>query len=426
MSTRPGASRHALKPLCLSLHNVVGIGDAENDQAFLRACGCAVAVANALPSVKVKADLVVADHGAGVIELARLLTDHDMRSSGLKIPRVQPVLGTRTDAAPICLSPFETTLITGSSGSGKSTVVTALLEQIRDLAYQFCVIDPEGDYSEFADAVVLGDAKQEPRLAEVRSLLAKPEVSVVVNLLAIDPQERPRFLAKFLPEIAKLRSETGRPHWIVLDEAHHCLPADWDPAPITLPKEFPAAIAVTVHPDQLAPHFLELVSTMVGVGGGSLVAIEEFCKATNRPMPAPRAAALAAGQVYLLTRDGSIEVIVPRRPKEKQKRHARKYAEGDLGEDRSFYFRGPDGALNLRAQNLSTFLQMAVGVDDKTWLYHLRRGEYSSWFRDAIKDESLAAEAAAIEADAALPARDSRMRFKEIIERRYTAPAAKG
>ena len=176
-------------------------------------------------------------------------------------------------------------MITGSSGSGKSTVVTALLEQIRDLAYQFCVIDPEGDYSEFADAVVVGDAKQEPRLAEVRSLLAKPEVSVVVNLLAIDPQERPRFLAKFLPEIAKLRSETGRPHWIVLDEAHHCLPAEWDPAPITLPKEFPAAIAVTVHPEALAPHFLELVSTVVGVGDGSLAAIEKFCKATGRPMP---------------------------------------------------------------------------------------------------------------------------------------------
>ena len=246
--------------------------------------------------------MVVADHGAGVIELARLLTDHDMRRAGLKIPRVQPVLGTRTDAAPISLSPFETTLITGSSGSGKSTVVTALLEQMRDLVYQFCVIDPEGDYSEFADAVVVGDAKQEPRLAEVRSLLAKPDVSVVVNLLAIEPQERPHFLAKFLPEIAKLRSKTGRPHWIVLDEAHHCLPAEWDPAPITLPKEFPAAIAVTVHPDQLARHFLELVSTVVGVGNGSFAAIEKFCKATGRPSPDPQAAALTAGQVHLLTR----------------------------------------------------------------------------------------------------------------------------
>jgi phosphoglycolate phosphatase (TIGR01487 family) len=57
--------KQALKRLSLSPHNVVGIGDAENDQAFLAACGCAVAVANALQSVKEKADFVVADHGLG-------------------------------------------------------------------------------------------------------------------------------------------------------------------------------------------------------------------------------------------------------------------------------------------------------------------------------------------------------------------------
>ena len=48
--------------------------------------------------------------------------------------------------------------------------------------------------------------------------------------------------------------------------------------------------------------------------------------------------------------------------------------EGELGEDRGFYFRGPDGALSLRVQNLSLFLQIAAGVDDRTWLYHLRAG----------------------------------------------------
>src|SRR5205085_2848559 len=38
----------ALAELCLSPHNVVGVGDAENDHAFLALCECAVAVANAL------------------------------------------------------------------------------------------------------------------------------------------------------------------------------------------------------------------------------------------------------------------------------------------------------------------------------------------------------------------------------------------
>jgi hypothetical protein len=272
---------------------------------------------------------------------------------------------------------------------------------------------------------VVGDAKQEPRLAEVVRLLTKPDVSVVVNLLAIDPGERPRFLAKFLPEIAKLRSETGRPHWLILDETHHCLPAEWDPAPVTLPKELPAAIAVTVHPEGIARDFLEIVSTVIGVGDGSLAAIERYCEATGRPFPLADDVALGAGQVRILTRDGTLDVITPVKPKEKQKRHARKYAEGELGEDRSFYFRGPDAALNLRAQNLSTFLQMAAGVDDKTWLHHLRAGEYSKWFRDAIKDDDLASEAGTVESDRSLSASESRARLKEIIDRRYTAPAKK-
>jgi HAD superfamily hydrolase (TIGR01484 family) len=67
----------ALAELGLSLIDVVGVGDAENDHAFLSACACAVAVDNALPAVKHLADLVTrGDHGAGVAELIdRLLLD---------------------------------------------------------------------------------------------------------------------------------------------------------------------------------------------------------------------------------------------------------------------------------------------------------------------------------------------------------------
>ena len=413
--------KRALRPLCLAPHNVVGIGDAENDQAFLAACGCGVAVANALPSVKAKADLVVADHGAGVMELVRLLTRTDLRSLAAKVPRSQPALGARIDGSRVFLNPFETILITGSSGSGKSTIVTALLEQICDLGFQFCVVDPEGDYSEFPDAVVVGDAKQEPRVSEIARLLMKPEVSVVVNLLAIDPAERPRFLAKFLPEIAKLRSETGRPHWIVLDEAHHCLPAKWDPAPVTLPTELPAVIAVTVHPDEIAREFLDLISTVICVGDAAFASVEKFCNAVARPVPA-RPSQLEENQV-LRMRDGLLEGITAVKPKERQKRHARKYAEGQLGEAQSFYFRGRKGALNLRAHNLSTFLQLAAGVDDETWLFHLRRGDFSRWFRNVIKDDDLASEASGVEADTLLSALESRQRIKEFVDRRYTAPS---
>src|SRR5687768_315917 len=60
----------ALSAMGFSPHEAVGIGDAENDHAFLSLCECGVAVQNALPMLKERADLVTnADHGAGVAEL---------------------------------------------------------------------------------------------------------------------------------------------------------------------------------------------------------------------------------------------------------------------------------------------------------------------------------------------------------------------
>ena len=59
-----------LATLHVAPERVVGIGDAENDPAFLRSCGLAVAVSNALPSVKAMADVVTnGAHGIGVTEV---------------------------------------------------------------------------------------------------------------------------------------------------------------------------------------------------------------------------------------------------------------------------------------------------------------------------------------------------------------------
>ncbi len=72
--------KRALAELGLSRHGVVGIGDAENDCAFLEYCECSVAVSNALPALKERADLVVeGSHGAGVAELIERLVATDLR-----------------------------------------------------------------------------------------------------------------------------------------------------------------------------------------------------------------------------------------------------------------------------------------------------------------------------------------------------------
>lgn len=70
----------ALDELGLSAHNVVAIGDAENDQAFMASCECAVAVENALPMLKERADFITsAPRGEGVAELIAMLLKDDLR-----------------------------------------------------------------------------------------------------------------------------------------------------------------------------------------------------------------------------------------------------------------------------------------------------------------------------------------------------------
>lgn len=67
----------ALAELSVPESDVVGIGDAENDHAFLGKCGLAVAVANALPSLKERVDQVtLGEDGDGVVEIIHQLLKH--------------------------------------------------------------------------------------------------------------------------------------------------------------------------------------------------------------------------------------------------------------------------------------------------------------------------------------------------------------
>jgi hydroxymethylpyrimidine pyrophosphatase-like HAD family hydrolase len=62
--------REALGQLQISPQDVIGVGDAENDFDLLDACGCGVAVANALPALAQRADIVTRSPGGrGVLEL---------------------------------------------------------------------------------------------------------------------------------------------------------------------------------------------------------------------------------------------------------------------------------------------------------------------------------------------------------------------
>jgi hydroxymethylpyrimidine pyrophosphatase-like HAD family hydrolase len=419
----------ALKTLGLSAHNVVGVGDAENDHAFLTRCECAVAVANALPSLKEMADHVTAGaRGAGVEELADMLLGDDLASLAARLTRHDLPLGQAADGRPITVPAYgATVLIAGTSGGGKSSVVTGLVERLAERGYQHAVVDPEGDYASYESAVVLGEAQNPPALREVMDVIAAPGRNVVANLLGIPLDQRPLLCASLLAQMFELRGRLGRPHWIVLDESHHLLPTAWQVPPPVEAGRLKGLVLVTVHPDQVAVAVLRAVDLVVALGQTPDETLRQFARTVGAPPPEVEPGPLPPGDAYVWSpRTLDAPVLLHATPaRGDRRRHVRKYAEGELGPERSFYFRGPEGRLNLRAQNLRLFLQVADGVDDDTWLFHLRRGDYSAWVREAIKDDDMADEIAVVEAAAPNPVdpADGRARIRAAIEARYTAPA---
>jgi hypothetical protein len=315
-------------------------------------------------------------------------------------------------------------LIAGPSGAGKSTVTTTLLEQLCEARFQFCVLDPEGDYHDFSDALaVRGSGDWRALIDDALRVLDRPSENAIVNLLDEQLGDRPHVLQAILPRLLELRAATGRPHWIVIDEAHHVLPSAWQPSDTVVPAQLENLVLVTVHPDHVARSILAGVETLIIVGRDAQATADAFAR-TRGAEPIRLASEEAYPSLAWFVRlDAQPVLFQVAKPSADRRRHRRKYAEGELGQDRSFYFRGPEGRLNLRAQNLELFSQMAEGVDDDTWLYHLRRHDISTWFRDAIKDNALAAEARDIESQSELAPHDTRDRIRAAIERRYTKPA---
>jgi phosphoglycolate phosphatase (TIGR01487 family) len=412
----------ALDSLGISEHNVVGVGDAENDHAFLAFCECSVAVANAHPAVKDTADLVTsAERGAGVNELIELILNDELAEPFGKTRSVPVGHDGQTE---ISIPAYGSNLlVAGASGSGKSTFVAGFLEILFERRYQVCLIDPEGDYQGFPGTIPSGDEKHEASIEEVLQTLRQPKSQLVLNLMGTAVADRPLFFEKLLPRLVEMRRQIGRPHWIVVDEAHHML-APGGAAPINPLGELKNVILVTVHPDQIEPVLLKSISAVFAVGPEPEKVLETFASAAGIAVPNHNPLSAQPGQVLCwFPASGEVHRLDIHFSQAERRRHMRNYARGELGEDRSFYFRGPEQKLNLRAHNLTLFVQLAEGVDDETWLYHLKRHDYSKWFRDRIKDEGLADEVAQYEADESLDPRASREKVGGAVNRRYTAPS---
>jgi hypothetical protein len=368
--------------------------------------------------------------------IERFLSDPPLAvTAGVR--RHDTVIGRDEHGQEASLPPDATVLIAGSSGGGKSRLAKLLIERFTSHGFQLCIIDPEGDYEDMQGVTALGDEKNAPGLPQAEGLLREPRNHLALNLLGVDMATRPRYLASIAAMVESLRVRWARPHWLLIDEAHHTIPAASQAALLAAPRRLPGTVLISSRPDALARHALETVQILITLGDEAAQALEGFCRVLKIPTPTLPERAPAQGQAFYWKRSGpgapgadaapatgqAPRLVQLDEPAQGHQRHIRKYARGTLGDDKSFHFRGPAGSLNLRAQNLTVFLQLAEGVDDDTWLFHLRHGDYSRWFRDAIDDDLLADEAARVEADDTLDAATSRHAMRDLVNRRYTAPA---
>ena len=372
----------ALAALELSPRNVVAVGDAENDHAFLALAECAVAVAGAIPALKERADYVTrTGDGRGVVELIDEYVLDDLTGLLPRLHRHDLPLGQTSDGTPVALAAHRASvLIVGPSASGKSTLTGLLVERIVRAGRTLCLLDPEGDHQtvgELEGAVVLGGKTEHalPTPDEVGQLLQRPSGCLVLNLSALSMAEKVTYASKVLAVVSAARVSSGLPHWLVIDEAHHIVPAEASAAVDLVRAGAESLALITMSPDLLAAAVRREVRTML----------------TTDPNSAPSGAPLARGEAMLVRLDGSDAPPVRFRvaPREvEHRRHVRKYTEGELPADRNFSFRGPDQRLNLRAANLVCFVELADHIG-------------------------------AIERDSALPPAETRRRVIDAIRSRY-------
>ncbi|MFS2155797.1 HAD-IIB family hydrolase [Pseudomonas sp. Pseusp122] len=403
-----------LRKLGISELNVVGVGDAENDHSFLSICGCSAPVNNAIESIKASADVLLSlDHGRGVCELVDLLLLKD--AALVPVERIGMCLGQTSNARKMWLPPESVLLVVGNSGAGKSSYVTWLTERMVEARQGFCVIDPEGDYLTLEDAVTIGGLTVPPTTEESVHHLLQAQLNVVVSSLALDPPARVQLFGDLLPFIQRLRHSSGRPYWLVVDEAHYMLPhcAVWPPGFLGNI----GAIIVALDFDQVCPALLDDVDVLVTLGSTARELIERFAR--NRQRECPEFPGRLPSREYAClwnVRDTEGVVLLEQvQPHQQHHRHSGKYVSGDVGAWHAFYF----PALEQHACNLTEFVSAATRLNEHALREHMNAGDFSNWFRLVIRDDVLANRTRLVEADKTLLPQDALQRIVRLVQSRY-------
>lgn len=397
--------RRVLRELGLSPHNVLAVGDAENDLALLDAAEIGVAVANAVPSVKHHADLVLADeNGAGVQGLLagpvvggseRVIADRHRVRIGRYLDDGSPV---RVPGLGVNV------LIRGSSGSGKSHLAGLLIERWLRRDYTVLVLDVEGDYQGLAHlpGVVTVNGAAAAAGAEPTGLLRHRSTAIIVDLAGLDDDAVASVIRGLGPALDAERAAWGMPHWVVLDEAHTSLGIGGAMEGLLRPNDR-GFLLVTFRPEDLRPDVASQIDVTITAVGRSETRKDRIAL-LSQPDGSTRAFSMAPRQTPHV-------------------RHWHKYTTLPLPAHHWFRFTDDKGHEVAQATNVADFCRHIKDLDSTIIWGHLERGDFSRWLVKALQEYRLAALASAIERDVlarqALELRRARERLVLAIEEFY-------
>ena len=394
----------ALEALRLSSHNVLAIGDGENDHELLRSAEIGVAVEWGSAALKEIADEILPGRGPpAVATFIDQLAPRSAAVRGLRIghPRRWVAVGTDSDDENVSLAVTgRNVLICGDPRSGKSWVAGLLCEELILHGYSVCVIDPEGDYASLEAlprVSVVGGEDSPPKPHDLLRLLRRPDGSVVLDLSKLSHTEKLEYLQGALPQISRLRSATGVPHRVLLDEAHYWLHGA--NAMSLLDLEAGGCTVVTYQASSLHPDVRRAIDVVLVSRSRDADDVSMLAGAAGLPELAGEwthvLSDLAVDEVALLPgpteakgklrRIRLVERLTP------HIRHRMKYIDVPVADFRAFVFRENGRAIGERPRTLKGFVDALNRVDAARLRSHLDQGDFSRWIADVFGDRALAA-----------------------------------
>ena len=391
----------ALAELGVSAHSTIAIGDAENDLALLEACELGIAVDDAVPSLKQRADFVLHGHGPSAVQC---FLEQDLPRGA---PQIQPsrrrvALGIGQDGSTVTVPASRAQVfIDGPTGSGKSFVAGLLAERLVHAGYSICLLDMEGDHGNLGQlrgVLTLGGRDPLPSVAEVGRIVRHRFSSLVLDLSLREPVLRYAYARDVLEHLCEVRRDYGLPHWIFVEEAHMVPSAALDRARAT-----GNLCLVTYHPDWLPPAALR--------DADALITVEATGRACLRTGP-DRTRAVT---------------FTPDTREVSHVRHRHKYAEGQVPYERGFTFRDPANTIGPHVASMAEFSTELERVPTAALVHHAKRHDFSRWVREVFHDRLLADAIARCENDVrTADASGFRSALRELVGLRYDLVSGDG